>query len=103
MNSILFCFVAVLAGCLLVYAEPSKIEQQQLKHIEESSAFDMFQNFREPKKIAFSALMGGSSHIHWVISILDELNSRGHETTFITKVYKEHLHVTIYVADKLCG
>lgn len=58
------------------------MEQQQLKQ----SSFDQAQTFRRPKKIAFSSLMGGSSHSHWVISIMDELHTRGHEVSYITKV-----------------
>lgn len=70
----------------VVYAHNKHIEHQQLQHIEQSTAFNMFQNFREPKKIVFSSLMGGSSHNHWVISILNELNMRGHDTSYITMV-----------------
>ncbi|KAL9556177.1 hypothetical protein MBANPS3_002008 [Mucor bainieri] len=46
---------------------------------------EMLQTFREPKNIAFSALMGGASHINWVLSILDELTARNHTTFFVTK------------------
>lgn len=54
-----------------------------LAHVDQ---LEMLQTFREPKNIAFSALMGGSSHINWVLSILDELTTRGHTTFFVTKV-----------------
>lgn len=46
---------------------------------------EMLQAFREPKNIAFSALMGGASHINWVLTILDELTTRNHTTVFVTK------------------
>lgn len=67
-------------------AHNDQIEKQQIQHIEQAATFDMVQNFREPKKILFSCMVGGSSHVHWVLSILDELDSRGHNTSFITKV-----------------
>lgn len=52
----------------------------------QSSTFNIIQNFREPKKILFYCVGGGSSHTHWVLSILNELNSRGHNTSYITMV-----------------
>lgn len=78
----------------LVSAINEKTEVQQILQIEESVTFDMPQDFRETKKVLFSAMFGGSSHVHWVISILDELSSRGHNTSFITKV-------TILISSKL--
>ncbi|KAI8369805.1 hypothetical protein EDC96DRAFT_503447 [Choanephora cucurbitarum] len=36
------------------------------------------------KKVAFFASIGGSSHYNWVLSICDELGSRGHNVTFLT-------------------
>ncbi|GAN09882.1 UDP-glucosyl transferase family protein [Mucor ambiguus] len=50
-----------------------------------ANQLEMLQTFREPKNIAFSALMGGASHINWVLSILDELTTRNHTTFFVTK------------------
>jgi hypothetical protein len=47
---------------------------------------EMIQTFRKPKNIAFSALLGGASHINWVLSILDELITRNHTAYFITRV-----------------
>lgn len=38
------------------------------------------------KNVAFFAVFGGSSHINWVLNIMDELGSRGHNATFITSV-----------------
>ncbi|KAI8881864.1 glycosyltransferase family 1 protein [Backusella circina FSU 941] len=35
--------------------------------------------------IGFVAPMGGSSHMTWVLTILDELNERGHNITFFTR------------------
>ncbi|KAI9353987.1 hypothetical protein BD770DRAFT_445314 [Pilaira anomala] len=36
------------------------------------------------KHIAFSASIGGSSHHHWVLSILDNLAQRGHNLSYLT-------------------
>jgi hypothetical protein len=44
------------------------------------------QTFREPKNIAFAGGLSGSSHYTWVLSIMNELAERGHNTTFFTKV-----------------
>jgi hypothetical protein len=44
------------------------------------------QSFREPKNILFSCPAGGSSHVVWVLQILEELSARGHNVTFVTKV-----------------
>ena len=38
------------------------------------------------KNIAFGALVGGSSHIVWALSIGEELAMRGHNFTFVTVV-----------------
>jgi len=56
-----------------------------LAHVDQ---LEMIQTFREPKKIAFGALMGGASHINWVLSILDELTTRNHTAYFVTKASK---------------
>ncbi|GAA5806586.1 hypothetical protein HPULCUR_012126 [Helicostylum pulchrum] len=50
-----------------------------------SSMFIISQDFRIPKNIMFSCFYGGSSHVSWVIEILDELSRRGHNTFFLTK------------------
>lgn len=84
----LFGFIVVGWSCLC-YGED--IEDQQLRHIEQSTTFDMVQDFRVPKNVLFSCLVGGSSHVHWVLSILNELESRGHNTTYITKVRLTYL------------
>lgn len=44
------------------------------------------------KNVAFFAAFGGSSHYNWVLNIIDELGSRGHNTTFITTV---RIHIFI--------
>lgn len=52
-----------------------------------TSTFEVLDSFREPKNIAFSALIGGSSHSVWVLSILNELAvNRGHKAFFFTRV-----------------
>jgi hypothetical protein len=38
------------------------------------------------KNVAFFATFGGSSHYNWVLSVVDELGSRGHNSFFITGV-----------------
>jgi len=49
-------------------------------------AFELGESFRQPKNILFGSVGGGSSHIEWVLSILDELADRGHNITFVTHV-----------------
>jgi hypothetical protein len=53
-----------------------------------SDALGMKQTFRygNYKNIAFSASIGGASHINWVLSIGDELGLRGHNVSFLTTV-----------------
>jgi UDP:flavonoid glycosyltransferase YjiC (YdhE family) len=51
-----------------------------------AQGFSLDQTFREPKNILFGTMGGGSSHINWVLSILDELSTRGHNITFVTHV-----------------
>lgn len=48
--------------------------------------FELTEDLREPKNIMFSAMMGGSSHVLWVLSIVQELVERGHNATFYTRV-----------------
>ncbi|KAI9244530.1 hypothetical protein EDC94DRAFT_653910 [Helicostylum pulchrum] len=52
--------------------------------IASSSTFSISPDFRAPKNVMFNCLYGGSSHVHWVIEILDELSRRGHTTFFLT-------------------
>jgi hypothetical protein len=49
-------------------------------------SFELGEPFRQPKNILFGSVGGGSSHINWVLSILDELANRGHNITFVTHV-----------------
>ncbi|KAG1153237.1 hypothetical protein G6F46_006623 [Rhizopus delemar] len=51
----------------------------------QENVLDLVQTFREPKNILFSVNMGGSSHIVWVLSILEELAARGHHVKFFTR------------------
>lgn len=53
-----------------------------------ANAFELVESFREPKNILFGSVGGGSSHINWVLSILEELAARGHNITFVTHVRK---------------
>lgn len=46
----------------------------------------LLQSFRQPKNIAFAVFLGGSSHVEWVLSIMEELSKRGHHTTYLTRV-----------------
>ncbi|KAG1409239.1 hypothetical protein G6F58_009385 [Rhizopus delemar] len=47
--------------------------------------FQLALDYHVPKNIVFSCYFGGSSHIVWVLSILEELAARGHHTTFYTR------------------
>jgi hypothetical protein len=50
------------------------------------NAFQLKETFRTSKNILFGTVGGGSSHINWVLSILDELADRGHNVTYVTHV-----------------
>ena len=56
-------------------------------------AFELGESFRQPKNILFGSVGGGSTHINWVLFILDELADRGHNITFVTHVSCLH-HLT---------
>lgn len=43
-------------------------------------------HYRTPKNIAFSSQGGGSSHHIWVMEILKEMNHRGHNVSFFSRV-----------------
>ncbi|KAI8877854.1 glycosyltransferase family 1 protein [Backusella circina FSU 941] len=58
-------------------------------------AFELKETFRTPKNILFGTVGGGSSHINWVLSILDELADRGHNITYVTHD-KETAYSKIY-------
>lgn len=51
-----------------------------------ASSIVLSPDFRSPKRIMFSSFYGGSSHVAWVVEILDELSRRGHSTFFVTNV-----------------
>lgn len=51
-----------------------------------ATTFEIIENYRERKNIMFSAMFGGSSHIVWVLEILEQLSSRGHSTFYVTRV-----------------
>lgn len=53
-----------------------------------SNALEMQPSFRDGnyKNIAFTALVGGSSHHNWALSIIDELGDRGHNVSYLTTV-----------------
>ncbi|KAG1151654.1 hypothetical protein G6F38_001119 [Rhizopus arrhizus] len=42
-------------------------------------------DFRTPKHIAFASVGGGSSHNVWILKILEELHSRNHTVTFLSR------------------
>jgi hypothetical protein len=52
----------------------------------DETTFELVENFRESKNIMFGCMYGGSSHVIWVLSILEELSHRGHSTFFLTRV-----------------
>jgi hypothetical protein len=64
--------------------------------------FQLALDYHVPKNIVFSSSQGGSSHVVWVLSILEELAARGHHTTFYTRVIflydtKNSLNVYIFL------
>ena len=64
------------------------------------NTFQLALDYHVPKNIVFSAAQGGSSHVVWVLSILEELAARGHHTTFYTRVmsvYDTKNSLNIYV------
>lgn len=52
---------------------------------EDVTTYQVTDNFRTSKNILFSCMYGGSSHVNWVLTILEELSNRGHSTFFQTK------------------
>ncbi|KAG1052599.1 hypothetical protein G6F43_005272 [Rhizopus delemar] len=48
----------------------------------------LIENYNEPKHIMFMTTFGGSSHVSWVLSILDELSKRGHKITYVTREFQ---------------
>lgn len=71
-------------------------EINDVSHEDVTSSFQVADNFRTSKNIMFSCMYGGSSHVNWVLTILEELSSRGHSTFFQTKVmYRMQIKVGI--------
>lgn len=52
------------------------------------------------KNIAFSVSPGGSSHHNWVLSIMDLLGQRGHNTTYLTTVKTNLLRKNVLRLNK---
>ncbi|KAG1446902.1 hypothetical protein G6F56_009427 [Rhizopus delemar] len=46
------------------------------------------ETYHEPKHIMFMSTFGGSSHVSWVLTILDELSKRGHKITYVTRGFQ---------------
>jgi mevalonate pyrophosphate decarboxylase len=79
----------------IIFASQQTEEPYNIILKDSQAIFELVENFREPKNIMFSAMMGGSSHVVWVLSILQELTERGHDVTFYTRV-ESKFKVTIY-------
>lgn len=73
---------SILAACLQLTSATLEVQPEGNK----ASTFEIVQDFRTPKNIMFSCMYGGSSHMSWVLSILDELSNRGHSPHFLTRV-----------------
>ncbi|KAF7727162.1 hypothetical protein EC973_007937 [Apophysomyces ossiformis] len=65
-------FSSIVAAGLLFVASSARTEE-------------LTEDFHEPKNIVFAGLLGESSHVGWVLMIMDELAKRGHRITFLTK------------------
>ncbi|CAO3684199.1 unnamed protein product [Rhizopus stolonifer] len=51
----------------------------------EETLAELTPTYHEPKNILFGCDIGGSSHVTWVLAILEEMTARGHQTFFSTK------------------
>lgn len=60
-----------------------------ISYVRLESTFDLTPDYHVPKTIMFSCSIGGSSHVQWVLSILEELTSRGHRAIFYATVIPE--------------
>ncbi|KAI9467873.1 MAG: hypothetical protein EXX96DRAFT_502396 [Benjaminiella poitrasii] len=85
-------------------ASEASVPVQQLYQISDNQD-ELVESFREPKNIMFSSNFGGSSHVTWVLSIMDELYNRGHNITFVTtnlhkKFAKPYPYFNTIVLDK---
>ncbi|KAI9274176.1 hypothetical protein BY458DRAFT_569913 [Sporodiniella umbellata] len=64
----------------------------------------LLDNYSESKHIMFMSTFGGSSHVSWVLSILDELSKRGHRITYVTREFqskhaKSYPHIRTIILD----
>lgn len=59
-----------------------------------SATFEISPNFRSAKNVMFSCMYGGSSHVSWVMTILEELSLRGHSAFYLTRVKLENKKLT---------
>ncbi|KAI8377330.1 hypothetical protein BD560DRAFT_390794 [Blakeslea trispora] len=50
---------------------------------------ELIENYQQEKNVFFASMLGGASHVTWVLSILDELSNRGHSITFVTSDIQE--------------
>ncbi|KAI8066779.1 hypothetical protein BC940DRAFT_333788 [Gongronella butleri] len=48
-------------------------------------ALELLETYASPRTILFAATIGGSSHVNWVLEILQQLEERGHTTAFVTR------------------
>ncbi|KAI9008820.1 hypothetical protein CLU79DRAFT_800131 [Phycomyces nitens] len=71
--------VSVIVSAFIWAVPINSIETKSLEELE------LVQDFRVPKNIAFSCFSGGSSHVNWVMLIMDELAERGHNSIYITR------------------
>lgn len=60
--------------------------QQQPVYNAQDNKDLLLENYEEPKNIMFASMFGGSTHVTWMLSILDELSKRGHNITIVTRV-----------------
>ncbi|RCH89017.1 hypothetical protein CU098_009433, partial [Rhizopus stolonifer] len=51
----------------------------------EENLSELTPTYHEPKNILFGCDIGGSSHVKWVLTILEEMSARGHQTFYSTK------------------
>lgn len=73
-------FVTAIYGFNMVNATVGNVGREDVTTVE------LVDSFRTSKNIMFSCMYGGSSHVIWVLTILEELSHRGHSTFYQTKV-----------------
>jgi hypothetical protein len=84
----------ILLGITSFFALASSVlgsDEQRRQQEPQTSTFEIVENYSDPRNILFGAMHGGSSHINWVLEILEELSSRGHSTFYITRVINIHI------------